>query len=119
MPRSPAECDEATPAAFYAGPSGMAIGAAALRLLYDAAARHDVRNRIARDIGKRSLYHIGGRDYTPAQVASLVLKDLREVMEQKAGGHFALPPRLPIRSGLTRWRRPRCEMLPSTPAWGM
>lgn len=81
------ECD-ATPAAFYCGPDGLAFGSAALRMIHEETSRQSVRNRVARDLGNQSLYHFVGRDYSPSQVTSLILKDLRERAERKAGGGF-------------------------------
>jgi actin-like ATPase involved in cell morphogenesis len=82
-------CDDATPAAFYGGPGGPAFGSAALRMFHDETSRQSVRGQIARDLGNRSLYHIAGQDYSPSQVTSLILRDVRERAERKAGSVFA------------------------------
>jgi small GTP-binding protein len=83
------ECEHAIPTAFYAGPEGQAVGAAALDMLNDAGTRANVRGKVARDLGKETLYHLGDVNYSPVQVTSLILKELLQSAEQKSGGSFA------------------------------
>jgi actin-like ATPase involved in cell morphogenesis len=58
-------------------------------MLHDATSRQSVRQWVARDLGNQSLYHIAGRDYSPSQVTSLILNDMRERAKRKAGQDFA------------------------------
>lgn len=83
------ECDDATPVAFYGGSGGPLFGAAAQQMLHDENSRPNVRGRVVRDLGNEFLYHIAGQDYSPSQVASLILTDLRERAKRKAGQDFA------------------------------
>lgn len=83
------ESDDATPTAFYAGSTGTVIGAAALAMLHDAKKRKNVRGQIARHLGKQSLYPLADHEYTPGRIASLILQELREAAERKAGGSFS------------------------------
>lgn len=82
------ECGDAIPVVYGDGPGGPVIGSAAVQMLHDVTTRQNVCVRVARDLGNQSLYHIAGRDTSPTQVASLILKDLREHAEQKASGGF-------------------------------